>query len=34
MLFRFIDQTNTGMIAPTQGDLFFHGLTIDAFVDF
>ncbi len=34
MLFRFIDETNTAMIAPTQGDLFFHGLTIDAFVDF
>jgi hypothetical protein len=34
MLFRFIDQTNAAMIAPTQGDLFFHGLTLDAFVDF
>ena len=34
MLYRFIDQTNPAMIAPTQGDLFFHGLTLDAFIDF
>jgi hypothetical protein len=34
MLFRFIDQTNPAMIAPTQGNLFFHGLTLDGFVDF
>lgn len=34
MLYRYIDQSNAAMIAPTQGDLFFHGLTLDAFVDF
>lgn len=34
MLFRFIDQMNAAMIAPTQGDLFFHGLTLDAWIDF
>lgn len=34
MLFRFIDQTNAAMIAPTQGNLYFHGLNIELFVDF
>jgi len=34
MLFRFIDQSNPAMISPTQGNLFFHGLTLDGFVDF
>lgn len=34
MLFRFIDQTNAAMISPTQGDLFFHGLTLEGFVEF
>ncbi len=34
MLFRFIDQTNGAMIAPTQGSLFFQGLTCNAFIDF
>ncbi len=34
MLYRFIDQTNAAMIVPTQGDLFFHGLTLDGFIDF
>ncbi len=34
MLYRFIDQTNTAMIAPTQGDLFFHGLTVEGYVHF
>lgn len=34
MLFRFIDLTNAAMISPTQGNLFFHGLTLDGFIDF
>lgn len=34
MLFRFIDQTNAAMIAPTQGNLFFHGLNLEFYVDF
>ncbi|MBX7067304.1 MAG: hypothetical protein K1X28_08745 [Parachlamydiales bacterium] len=34
MLYRFIDQTNAAMIAPTQGNLFFHGLTLEGFIDF
>lgn len=34
MLYRYIDQTNAAMIAPTQGDLFLHGLTLDGFIDF
>ncbi len=34
MLYRFIDSMNPAMIAPTQGNLFFHGLTANAFVDF
>lgn len=34
MLYRFIDYTNAAMIAPTQGSLFLHGLTLDGFVDF
>lgn len=34
MLFRFIDQTSAAMISPSQGNLFFHGLTIKGFVDF
>lgn len=34
MLYRFIDQTNSAMIAPTQGDLFFHGLTLNGYLHF
>lgn len=34
MLYRFIDQTNIAMIAPTQGDLFFHGLTLEGYLRF
>lgn len=34
MFFRFIDEMNGAMIVPTQGSLFFHGLTLDAFIDF
>lgn len=34
MLYKFIDQTNGAMIAPIQGDLFIHGLTINGFIDF
>lgn len=34
MLFRYIDQTNAAMIAPTQGNLFFHGLSLEGFVEY
>lgn len=34
MLYRFIDETNAAMVAPTQGDLYFQGLTLNGFIDF
>ena len=34
MLFRFIDQTSAAMLSPSQGNLFFHGLTLQGFIDF
>lgn len=34
MLFRFIDETNSAMLSSAQGDLFFHGLTLEGTVDF
>lgn len=34
MLFRYINETSTAKISPSQGNLFFHGLTIKGFLDF
>ncbi len=34
MLYRFIDETSIAMAVSTQGNLFFHGLALDAFINF